>query len=155
MMKKTIITEMDTGYTLDGVIENEIDLGRKWAELGWFENDEFKDGQYYYFSNWYGSEGGFYNEYTDELIDSVLLDDMEPEEAEKIQDNGEFVEYPIERELFGLHVDYDTNFKSDYFNEKYGEVVIRAEDGKNYKDGRGVYQYLNGLFFEVKLVDKD
>ena len=143
-MKHTITTEMDTGYTLDGVIENEIDLGRKWAELGWFDDVDFEDGQYYYFGNYHGSDGGFYNEYTDELIDTVLLDDMEPEEAEKIRDNGEFVGYPIERELFGLHVDYDPN-------EKYSEEVIMDEDGKNYKDGRGVYQYLNGLFFEVKL----
>ena len=154
-MKKTIITEMDKGYTFEEVIENEVECGRKWLEIGWFENDEFEDGHYYYFSNWYGSEGGYYNEETDELIESFVLDDMEPEEAEKIQDNCEFVEYPIDRELSGLHVGYDRDFKSEYFNEKYSEEVIKNDNDLNYKDGRGVYQYINGLFYPVELVDKD
>lgn len=154
-MKKTIITEMDKGYTFEEVIENEVECGRKWLEIGWFENDEFEDGHYYYFSNWYGSDGGYYNEETDELIESFVLDDMEPEEAEKIQDNCEFVEYPIDRELSGLHVGYDRDFKSEYFNEKYSEEVIKNDNDLNYKDGRGVYQYINGLFYQVELVDKD
>lgn len=150
-MKKTITTG-NIGYAFEEVIENEIEYGRKWAEMGWFDEDRFEDGHYYYFSNYYGSEGGYYNEDTDELIPSYVFDDMEPEEAEKIQDNCYFVEYPIDHELSGLHVDYDTNFKSDYFNEKYGEEVIKAKDGKNYKDGSGVYQYNRGHFYKVELV---
>jgi len=154
-MKKTITTG-NIGYAFEQVIENEIECGRKWAEMGWFDEDRFEDGHYYYFSNYYGSEGGYYNEDTDELITSDELDEMEPEEREEFENKcWEFVEYPIDRELSGLHVEYDTNFKSDYFNEKYGEEVIKAEDGKNYKDGSGVYQYNRGLFYQVELVDKD
>lgn len=154
---------MDKGYTFEEVIENEVECGRKWLEIGWFENDEFEDGHYYYFSNYYGSEGGYYNEEKDVLIPSWDIDDMDEADfidcyganKEKIVDDSEFVEYPIDRELFGLHVDYDKRYKSEYFNEKYSTEEIQDENGKHYWDGRGVYQYINGLFYEVELVDKD
>lgn len=143
---------MDKGYTFEEVIENEVECGRKWLEIGWFENDEFEDGHYYYFNNCYGSNGAYYNEDTDELrIDDELSED----EVNELGDGWEWIELPIDRELFGLHVDYDTHFKSDYYNEKYGEEVIKDDNDLNYKDGRGVYQYINGLFYEVELVDKD
>lgn len=150
-MKHTIITDMGTGYSFDQIIENEIEYGPKWAELGWFEDDRFENGHYYYFSNYYGSEGGYYNEETDELIESFRLEEMEPEEAEKIQDNCEFVEYPIDRELSGLHVDYDKRYKSEYFNEKYSTEEIQDENGIHYWDGRGIYQYFDGLFYPVEM----
>ncbi|MBQ2204960.1 MAG: hypothetical protein II411_03615 [Lachnospiraceae bacterium] len=150
-MKHTIITDIGTGYSFDQIIENEIEYGPKWAELGWFEDDRFENGHYYYFSNYYGSEGGYYNEETDELIESFRLEEMEPEEAEKIQDNCEFVEYPIDRELSGLHVDYDKRYKSEYFNEKYSTEEIQDENGIHYWDGRGIYQYFDGLFYPVEM----
>ena len=150
-MKHIIITDMGTGYSFDQIIENEIEYGPKWAELGWFEDDRFENGHYYYFSNYYGSEGGYYNEETDELIESFRLEEMEPEEAEKIQDNCEFVEYPIDRELSGLHVDYDKRYKSEYFNEKYSTEEIQDENGIHYWDGRGIYQYFDGLFYPVEM----
>lgn len=163
------ITTGNIGYAFEEVIENEIDYGAKWAEMGWFEEDRFEEGHYYYFSNWYGSEGGYYNEETDELTLSYVLDDMEPEEAEKIQDNCEFVEYPINRELSGLHVEYDYN-KYKELVEMWGEehaqefcaryysslpLIIKDDNGLNYKDGSGIYQYINGLFYQVELVNKD
>lgn len=150
-MKHTITTDMGAGYSFDQIIENEIDYGPKWAELGWFEEFTPENGHFYYFSNYYGSEGGYYNEETDELIESFRLEEMEPEEAEKIQDNCEFVEYPIDRELFGLHVDYDKRYKSEYFNEKYSTEEIQDENGIHYWDGRGIYQYFDGLFYPVEM----
>ena len=42
-MKHTIITDMGTGYSFDQIIENEIEYGPKWAELGWFEDDRFEE----------------------------------------------------------------------------------------------------------------
>lgn len=75
---------------------------------------------------------------------------------DKIVDSSYFVEYPIDRELSELHVGYRyENYKSEYYNELYNEEVIKDEDGLNYQDGRGIYQYIDGLFYEVELVDKD
>lgn len=145
---------MNKGYTFEEVINNNVDFGAKWAELGWFEEDSFENGHYYYFSNWYGSEGGYYNEETDELKPSYEIDEMEPEEAEKIWNSWDFVEYPIDREVSGLHVDYDRHYNSEYFNEKYSEEVIKDEEELNYYDGSGIYQYIDGLFYEVKLITK-
>lgn len=71
-------------------------------------------------------------------------------------DSSYFVEYPINRELSELHVGYRyQDYKSEYYNELYNEEVIQDEDGLNYWDGRGIYQYIDGLFYEVELVDKD
>lgn len=154
---------MDKGYTFEEVINDRIDFGAKWAELGWFDENYYLSGNFYYFSSYYGSEGGFYNEDTDVLIPSWDIDDMDDADfiniygmdKENVQDNCEFVEYPINRELSGLHVDYDRRYLSDYFNEKYGEEVIKDDNDLNYQDGRGIYKYIDGLFYEVELLDKD
>lgn len=157
-MKHTIITDMGTGYSFDQIIENEIEYGPKWAELGWFEDDRFENGHYYYFSNYYGSEGGYYNEDKDELIPSWDIDDLDENDfierygaGKEIVDDSYFVEYPIDRELSGLHVDYDKRYKSEYFNEKYSTEEIQDENGIHYWDGRGIYQYFDGLFYPVEM----
>lgn len=157
---KTIKINMDKGYTFEEVITNRIDCGAKWEELGWFDENSYLSGHFYYFSSHYGSEGGFYNEDTDVLIPSWDIDDMDDADfidrygmdKEKAMDNCEFVEYPIDRELSGLHVDNDRRYLSDYFNEKYGEQVIKDDNGLNYHDGEGIYQYIDGLFYEVELI---
>lgn len=140
-MKHIITTDKDTSYTFDQVIENEIYCGAKWAELGCFECDEFENGHYYYFSNYDFSEGAYYNEETDELITAGELDDMEIEEAEEIQFNWEFVNEPIDREVLGIHAEYRSKTCRLY--------VIKDEDSHDYGDGSGIYQYFDGLFYQV------
>ena len=51
-MKKTIEVNMDKGYTLEEVINDRIDCGAKWAELGWFDENYYLSGNFYYFSNY-------------------------------------------------------------------------------------------------------
>lgn len=163
-MKKTIEVNMDKGYTLEEVINDRVDCGAKWAELSWFDENYYLSGNFYYFSNYYGSEGGYYNEDKDVLIPSWDIDDMDEKDfidcygagKDEIVDDSYFVEYPIDRELSELHVGYRyENYKSEYYNELYNEEVIKDEDGLNYWDGSGIYQYIDGLFYEVELVDKD
>ena len=146
-VKIMIKVDEEVGYTLEQVVENEVDYGAKWLEMGWFESDEFEDECFYYFSNYYGSEGAYYNEDTDTLITGGELDDMEDSKREEIEDNWEFVELPIDRQVTGLHEDYeDINFRS-----LYNPIVIKDEDDLSYKDGRGLYQYLGGKFYPVEL----
>ena len=140
-MKHIITTDKDTSYTFDRVIENEIYCGAKWAELGCFECDEFENGHYYYFSNCIGSFGGYYNEEKDVLITSDEVEEMEPDEAEEIEDNWEFVDEPIDLELWGLHVEYRS--------PSCRLLVIKDERGLDYGDGSGIYQYFDGLFYQV------
>lgn len=144
-----IEVDEEVGYTLEEVIENEVDYGAKWLEMGWFESDTFEDECFYYFSNYYGSEGAYYNEDTDTLITSGELDYMEDDKKrEEIEDTWEFVECPIDREVSGLHEDFeDRNFRS-----LYNPIVIKDGDGLSYKDGRGLYQYVDGKFHPVELL---
>ena len=137
-----IITRKDTGYTLKEVIENEVELGRKWLEIGWFENDNFEDGHYYYFSNCYGSSGAYYNKDTDEL---KINDELSEDEVNELDDDWWWVELPIDKEIRGIHVD---------FNYTYFRDCIMDENEKCYNvdDERGVYQYIDGLFYKVELV---
>lgn len=43
-MKKTIEVNMDKGYTLEEVINDRIDCGAKWAELGWLDENYYLSG---------------------------------------------------------------------------------------------------------------
>lgn len=174
-MKKTIEVNMDKGYELDEVINDRIDCGDKWAELGWFEDFTPENGHFYYFSSYYGSDGGYYNEDKDLLVPSWDIEDMDENDfieayganKDKIVDDSYFVEYPINRELSGLHVEYDYHRYKELV-EMWGEkraqefcaryysslpLIIRDEDGRSYDDGRGIYQYINGQFYEVELVE--
>ena len=50
------------GYTLCQVIDENVEYGKEWASIGWLDGLEFFNEKYYYFSNYYGSEGGLYDE---------------------------------------------------------------------------------------------
>lgn len=139
------------GYILYEVIDENVDYGRNWLKTGnWTLDIGYTNGKFYYFSNWYGSEGGRYNEEEDVIIPSYDIDDMDEEDfieayginKEEAEDL-EFVEEPLLRELDGLHVDHE--------NGRYGQLVIRDGDGRNYKNGQGIYKFRNGLFYKVVL----
>ena len=139
------------GYILSQVLDENVDCGKEWLRIGWFSNDpEFTNEKFYYFSNYYGSEGGFYDEEKDVIIPSYNIDYMDEEdfieeyginkeEAEEL----EFVEEPIIRELNGLHVENEYG--------RYGPLVIKDENGFIYKHVQGIYKYMNGLFYRVVL----
>ena len=140
------------GYLLYEVIDENVDYGKDWLKVyNWLEGIEFTNEKFYYFSNWYGSVGGFYNEEKDIIIPSVDIDDMDEEDfieaygidKEKAENELEFVEEPILRELDGLHVEPE--------NGRHGPLVIMDEDGLNYKCGRGIYKFRNGFFYKVVL----
>ena len=136
------------GYLLYQVLDENVDYGKEWARMGWFSDPGFTNGKFYYFSNYYGSEGGFYDEEKDVIIPSYDIDYMDEEafieayginkeEAEEL----EFVEEPIIRELNGLHVENE--------NGRYGPLVIKDEDGFIYE--QGIYKFMYGLFYRVVL----
>lgn len=142
--------KINKGYKLKEVLEENVDCWGSWACHGYIDGITYTDEGYYYFSNYYGSEGGRYNEKWDQIIpyyDIYEMDEenfiekycMNKEEAE----NLEFVEEPLIRELQGLHVDNE--------NGRYGPLVIRDGDGRNYKNGSGMYKFRNGLFYKVVL----
>lgn len=91
IMKKTLKTNSTVSYTFNELLRKEIVGGRYWEKLGYFDEVDFEDGNYYYFSNYYGSEGGYYIEDKDEIMPSYMLESMEPEKAEKIQHDNIFV----------------------------------------------------------------
>ena len=148
MKTRTIKTIKEKGVSLDYIIENVIDHGKQWAELGFFECDEFENGHYYYFSNYYGSEGAYFNEENGAFYTSGELDygDLSEEEVEAIQDNWEFCETPIDREIIPTVVN-DT-FTID-------EYVIKDENGRSYGQGSGIYQYFDGQFYPIKIIEMD
>lgn len=139
------------GYILYQVLDENVDCGKEWVRIGWFSNDiGFTNEKFYYFSNFYGSEGGFYDEEKDVIIPSYDIEDMDDkdfieaygmnkDEAEEL----EFIEEPIIRELNGLHVENE--------NGRHGPLVIKDEDGFNYKNGQGIYKFMNGLFYRAVL----
>lgn len=139
------------GYILYQVLDENVDCGKEWVQSGWFYDDlSFTNEKFYYFSNYYGSEGGFYNEEKNVIIPSLYVDEMDEEdfieaygitkeEAEELK----FVEEPVIRELDGLHIENE--------NGKYGPLVIKDEKGFSYKDGQGIYKFRNGLFYRVVL----
>ena len=138
------------GYTLSQVLDENVDCGKEWARIGWLDGMEFFNEKFYYFSNYYGSEGGFYDEEKEVIIPSYNIEDMDDEdfieaygmnkdEAEEL----EFIEEPIIRELQELHIVHEYG--------KYGPLVIEDGDGCNYKNGKGIYKYMNGLFYRVVL----
>lgn len=138
------------GYTLSQVLDENVDCGKEWERIGWLENMEFFNEKFYYFSNFYGSDGGFYDEEKDVIIPSYDIEGMDDkdfieaygmnkDEAEEL----EFIEEPIIRELQELHI----------VNEygRYGPLVIKGGDGRNYENGKGLYKYMNGLFYRAVL----
>lgn len=138
------------GYTLFQVLDENVDYGKEWARIGWMDNMEFFNEKFYYFSNFYGSEGGFYDEEKDVIIPSYDIEDMDDkdfieaygmnkDEAEEL----EFIEEPIIRELQELQIVNE--------NGRYGPLVIKDGDGRNYENGKGLYKYMNGLFYRAVL----
>lgn len=138
------------GYTLSQVVDENIDCGKEWVQIGWLNDMEFFNEKLYYFSNFYGSEGGFYDGEKDVIIPSNYIEDMDDgdfieyygmtkDEAEEL----EFIEEPIIRELQEPQIVNE--------NGRYGPLVIEDGDGRNYKNGEGVYKFKNGLFYRVVL----
>lgn len=152
MKTRTIKTIKENGVSLDYIIENVIDHGKQWAEIGFFECDEFENGHYYYFSNYYGSEGAYFNEQTGAFYTSDELDygDLSSEEVEEIQDNCEFCETPIDREIIPTVV-----VKKTYGFSTIDEYVIKDENGRSYGQGSGIYQYFDGQFYPIKIIEMD
>lgn len=135
----------NNGYRLNEVLEENVDCWSGWA--GYIEDLNFTDENYYYFSNYYGSEGGRYNEKYEQIIPCYDIEDMDEEDFIKTYgmnkdeaENLEFVEEPLIRELQGLHVE----------NERYGGPLVDGK-GRNYKSGQGIYKFRNGLFYRVVL----
>lgn len=138
------------GYTLSQVLDENVDCGKEWERIGWLENMEFFNEKFYYFSNYYGSEGGFYDEEKDVIIptyDIEGMDDkdfieaygMNKDEAEEL----EFIEEPVIRELQEPQI--------VHIYGRYGPLVIKGGDGRNYENGKGLYKYMNGLFYRAVL----
>lgn len=138
------------GYLLYQVIDENIDYGKEWAQIGWLNDMGFINEKFYYFGNYYGSEGGFYDEEKDVIIPSYDIDNMDDgyfiETYGKTKDEAEeleFIEEPLIREVQEPQI---VNEKG-----KYGPLVIRGGDGRNYKYGKGLYKFKNGLFYRVVL----
>lgn len=137
----------DIGYNLNQVLEENIEHCYGWRCLDYMS---FTDEGYYYFNNWYGSDGGRYNEKMDIIIPYYDIDDMDDKDFIEVYgmdkeeaENLEFVEEPLIRELDGLHVEYE--------NGRYGPLVIKDSDGLSYNCGRGIYKFRNGHFYKVVL----
>lgn len=138
------------GYTLSQVLDENVDCGKEWGRIGWLDGMEFFNEKFYYFSNFYGSDGGFYDEEKDIIIPYNYIEDMDDKDF--IEDYGmtkdeaeelEFIEEPIIRELQEPHI------VKEY--RSYGPLVIKGGDGRNYESGKGLYKYMNGLFYRVVL----
>ena len=145
-----LTTKVSKGYILSQVLDENVDCGEEWVRIGWLDDLEFFNEKFYYFSNFYGSEGGFYDVEKDVIIPSYYIEDMDDEDF--IETYGmnkdeakelEFIEEPIIREL------QEPRIVNEY--GRYGPLVIKGGDGRNYKSGRGVYKYMNGLFYRVVL----
>ena len=156
MKTRTIKTIKEKGVSLDYIIENVIDHGKQWAELGFFECDEFENGHYYYFSNYYGSEGAYFNEENGAFYTSGELEDYEyhglsEEEAEEIQNSWdwEFCEVPIDWEIV------PTVVKDTHSLSTIDEYVIKDEEGRSYGEGSGIYQYFDGQFYPIEIIEMD
>lgn len=148
MKTLTIKTIKGKGVNLDYIIEHVIDHGKQWAEIGFFECDEFENGHYYYFNNYYGSEGAYFNEENGAFYTSGELDygDLSEEEVEEIQDNWEFCETPIDREII------PTVVKDTFTIDEY---VIKDEEGRSYGECSGIYQYFDGQFYPIEIIEMD
>lgn len=138
------------GYTLSQVIDENVDCGKEWVRIGWLDDLEFFNEKFYYFGNYYGSDGGFYDEEKDVIIPSSYIDDMDDgdfiefygmnkDEAEEL----EFIEEPLIREV------QEPQIVNEY--GRYGPLVIMGGDGRNYKNGKRIYKFKNGLFYRVVL----
>lgn len=156
-MEKTLKTNLTVSYTFSELLRKEIVGGRYWEKMGYFDDVEFEDGNYYYFSNWYGSNGGYYIEDKDEIMPSYKLESMEPEKADKIQHDNIFVEEPILTDVYEPRAGHEIEREYAGYRGKcidgYGKEVIRDINGKTYSHG-GVYQYLNEYFYPVELVEE-
>ena len=144
----TVITSK--GYTLSQVIDENVECGKEWGRIGWLDGMEFFNEKFYYFGNYYGSYGGFYDEEKDVIIPSNYIEDMDDkdfieyygmtkDEAEEL----EFIEEPIIDELQEPQIAHKYG--------KYGPLVIEDGDGLHYGSGKRLYKYMNGLFYRVVL----
>ena len=139
------------GYILSQVLEENVDCGKEWVRMGWFYDDlVFNNEKFYYFSNIYGSDGGFYDEEKDVIIPLHDIDEMDEEDFieaygmnKEEAENLEFVDEPIIRELKGLHIEN----KNAIYD---GSLIIKDEAGRSYS-GKGIYKFINGLFYRVVL----
>lgn len=144
----TVITSK--GYTLSQVLDENVDCGKEWAQIGWLDDMEFFNEKFYYFGNIYGSDGGLYDEKKDVIIPYHYIEDtddtdfiefygMSKDEAEEL----EFIDEPIVSEV------QEPQIANLY--GRYGPLVIKDGDGFSYKSGKGVYKFMNGLFYRVVL----
>ena len=138
------------GYTLSQVLDENVDCGKEWVQIGWMDDLKFFNEKFYYFSNYYGSEGGFYDEEKDVIIPSYYIEDMDDRDSieaygltkEEVEEL-EFIEEPVIRELQEPHI------VNKY--GRYGPLVIKDVDGFLYEKIKGIYKYMNGLFYRVVL----
>ena len=138
------------GYTLSQVLDENVECGKEWGRIGWLDGMEFFNEKFYYFSNYYGSDGGFYDEEKDVIIPSNNIEDMDDtdfiecygmtkDEAEEL----EFIEEPVINELQEPQI--------VHIYGRYGPLVIKDRDGLIYGSGKRLYKYMNGLFYRVVL----
>lgn len=138
------------GYTLSQVLDENVECGKEWGRIGWLDDVEFFNEKFYFFSNYYGSDGGFYDEENDVIIPSYCIEDtddkdfieyygMTKDEVEEL----EFIEEPV------IHEVQEPQIAKEY--GKYGPLVIKDGDGINYGNGKKLYKYMNGLFYRVVL----
>ena len=144
----TVITSK--GYILSQVIDENVDCGKEWVRIGWLEGVEFTNEKFYYFNNYYGSEGGFYDGEKDVIIPSYDIEDMDDkdfiERYGMTKDEAEELEFIEEPAILEVQEPQIVNE-----NGRYGPLVIKDGDGRNYKNGKGVYKFMNGLFYRVVL----
>ena len=144
----TVITSK--GYTLSQVIDENVDYGKAWVRIGWLNDMKFFNEKFYYFSNFYGSEGGFYYEEKDVIIPSYNIEDIDDRdfiEAYGIsKDEVEELDFIEEPAILEVEEPQIVNVYG-----RYGPLVIRGGDGRNYENGKGLYKYMNGLFYRTVL----
>lgn len=147
-MEKVMRTNLAVCYTLDEVMAREIVCYKQWADCGLLEDLDYETGGYYFFSNYYGSEGGYYN--GSDFYMGWELDDMPTDDAEKIMDEYDFVEEPCIKEVHGLYAGYEY----EHNGWGSGDEVLRDENGHVYRHG-GLYQKIGSYFHPVELVEED
>lgn len=161
-MKMVMVTNRAVGYSFDEVVEREVDGYQFWSAAEGLEDlaadNFFEDGNYYYFSNYYGSDGGYYNpEDGATFYTSSELDCMDEDMVEDIQNNWNFVEEPCIKEIYNLRAGFESEREYQFYGEKRiigcGEEVIRDEDGHLYRYG-GIYQFIGDKFYPVELMEE-
>lgn len=134
--KCSLCYDTDYSWTLEEIMESDIEGSEYWKRIGWFEEMEFEDGSLIAFGNYYGSEGGYI--YDGDLYTKYEIDDMEDRElAETIEEEGEFVEEPLIK-----FYEYEDAIYTDHRN------VPHLRGGVNW------YYYKDGKFYTVELDDR-